>query len=145
MVKQWRKTDMPCSASLPGDRRNGSGKGPLRRIGSFYLAILLLFLTSCIHLLHTCTPQWFCTLNSVSPSISGSGCFTDPRETPAGSPCLACLFLHALSATKVAVLSYALSWLIIFWNLLPYQCLLFSTNEASPCLIRGPPCGVAMS
>jgi len=70
MVKQWRKTDMPCFASLPNDRQDGSGKGPLRRIGSFYLAILLLFLIACIHFFHTCSPHWLFTLDPLSPNIN---------------------------------------------------------------------------
>jgi hypothetical protein len=141
MVKHWQMTELSSPVPLPSNRRDNSSKGPLHRIGSFYLAILLLFLTACVHLLHTCTPHWLFSLDPLSPSINGSGCFNDLREAPAGSPCLACLFLHSLSTAKVAVLTLALSWLIIFRNILAYQRFSFTTNAAGPCFIRGPPGG----
>jgi len=142
MVKQWRKTETPCFAFLADRGRGCRGKGPLHRVISFYLAILLLFLTSCIHLLNTFTPQWFCRINPVVPSISGSGCFSDLRQASVSSPCLAYFFFHALNATKITILAFALSLLIVLCNiLLPYQYISFGRDESSACFIRGPPYG----
>ena len=140
MIRQWRMTEMSGSASLPSERRYVSRKGLLRPICSFFLATLLFFLTACVNLLHTCTSHWLFTLDPLSPTVNGSGCFTDLRQTPDGSRCLACLFLHALSATKVAILAFALSWLIFLQNILPHWRPSFTTHAASPCLIRAPPC-----
>jgi hypothetical protein len=141
MVKRWQMAEKGDFAPLPIDQPKGGRKGLLRWFASFYLAALLFFLTACVDLLNTCTPPWLFAFNPPSPTVNGSGCYTDGRQAPAGSPGLACLFLHALSATKPTILSFALSWLIFLQNVLPHWRPSFSVDAASPCPIRAPPCG----
>lgn len=130
---------------FPCNRPEAGRKGLLYRLASFYLAALLLFLTVCVDLLHTCTPPWLFAHEPLSPSINGGGSFTDLRQTPAGSPCLACFFLHALNATKITLLAFALSWLIFLQKAFPHWHPSSFTNAACPCPIRAPPANAWMS
>lgn len=136
---------MLSSATLPKGRRGADRKGLPSRIGSLYLAALLFVMTACVELFHTCTPQWLFNLDPLNPSVSGSGCFTDRREVQAASPCLACLLLHALNATKLAILTFALTWLIFLHNFMARQRPSFKADKTGPWLIRAPPWGVAAS
>ncbi len=140
MIERWLISERAGSASLPSERRYLSRKGLLHAIDSFFLATLLLVLTACVDLLHTCTSHWLFTLDPLSPTVNGSGCYTDLRQAQTSSRCHACLFLHALSATKAAILAFALSWLIFIQTILPHWRPPFTINGASPWLIRAPPC-----
>jgi len=133
---------MLSSATLPKDRRRGNRKNLLCRIGSFYLAVVLFVLTACVELLHTCTPQWLFPFTLLNPVASGSGCLAKQREAQGASACLACLLLHALNATKAAILSLALSWLIFLHNVVVRQRSSRNAAAAMGFLTRAPPCYV---
>ena len=143
-VKRWQMADGDGLGLLPENRPISGRKGLVGRIGGFYVAVLLFFFTVWVDLLHTCAPPWLFAHHPLTPSINGSLCFTDPGQTPTGRP-LACLLLQALSATRIAIISFALSWLIFVQKVFPHWWPSFIMSVACPRPIRAPPLNALMS
>lgn len=134
--------------------RFSSGRGPelsrgrTGRSGRFFalgLAILLFLLSAVVHVTHTCAPYRPAPPDPPAQGITTDGQPAAGHQESDDSPCLACLLLHALNATQIALLNFDLSKLSDFQHISPLPSPLLTRDEACLCLIRAPPRSVLFS
>jgi hypothetical protein len=111
----------------------------VRRLSAALFGLILAFLSSVVHTTHTCQE---CSVASVYVGA-------EPEETlfqlsalqaSPPSPCLACLFTHAMRSTLAAVLGAILFWMAIHeWLAPPAGFSSPSKCFASGFRIRAPP------
>jgi hypothetical protein len=119
--------------------RTWSREGTPGRLLLLGLATLLLFLSAVVHVTHTCSSHRLLPPGPLAQGLTGNGRSADVRQDPADSPCLACLFLHALSATQISLLNFDLSGLSTFQYVPPHQPSLLARDAACLYPIRAPP------
>lgn len=122
-----------------GIERFWSRKGRSGRFFALGLALLLFLLSAVVHVTHTCAPYRLAPPDPPAQGISRDARPAAGHQDPDDSPCLACLLLHALNATQIALLNFDLSKLSDFQHISPLPSPLLTRDEACLCLIRAPP------
>lgn len=122
------------------DRRDSE-----HRFFSLLLIALLLFLTSVIHLCHTCRLHGLSArapipVPFIDPCLSTGSSPDENTRTGADGPCIACLFLNAMSQAQTSAFFLVLPVALGFVSFRPPRArFLISGDIASPLRPRAPP------
>jgi hypothetical protein len=111
-----------------------------RRLGVAFIALLLAFLTSVVHVSHSCHEDpvgedpFNSEQNETCLRVASGG------ETP-HKPCLACIFLQAIRSTLVSgIVLFVFPITLLEW-LGSHRAFFHLLKDTLPCLrIRAPPC-----
>jgi hypothetical protein len=125
----------------PSCRRWAGSVGKVgRRLGVALIALLLAFLTSVVHVAHTCRedPVGEDPVNSgqdeTSLGVASGG-------ESSHKPCLACMFVQAIRSTLVSGIVFIVFSITLFEWLESRRILCHPLKDTLPCLrIRAPPC-----
>jgi hypothetical protein len=117
--------------------------GIVRRLGAVLFGFILAFLTSVVHITHTCQEGSSIPV-SVGPGPDETGFQLSSVETIPSPPCLACLFLHAMRSTLAAAIAAILFWMPFHDRLEPLPAHLSPLHRlVSGLRIRAPPSHLA--
>jgi hypothetical protein len=100
----------PQTGPLWGRLWKGRVRGVFRRLSAALFAVTLAFLTSVVHVSHTCHES------SIDPITAGPGSHDAAppnsfQQAPSAIPCLACMFLQAIRSTLVTAIVFIPCWM----------------------------------
>lgn len=97
-----------------------SARRIVRRLGVALFALLLAYLTSVVHVSHTCFEDPVGS-NPAGPDSAEPGVRPSCREEPSATPCLACMFLKAIRSTLASGIVFIPFWTDFFQWLRPIR------------------------